>query len=201
MKWIRSNGGPFIVLPWEHRRQWEGADPPSDSRVVKAEFRWDDEANPATDYDEACDKTEAPHWFGLVKRQDFTALALPMYEKTWAPRPHGGIIVHCDTAPSHQHAVKLVRDQLGPRVRDEPVKWKRTRLRLPIPDGKLVICDAAYAGASQPRKMQLVIELARGTYAIATADYKPDDETLMTLYRLTREPGDSRSLRRAGTRP
>ncbi len=179
MKWIGSNGGPFIVLPWAQRAKWEGADAPAAGRVVRAKFRWDGEANPATDYDEACDRACGPAFFGLVRRKDFVALALTMYSKTWVPQPRGGIIVHCDTTPSEAHANRIVRG-LG----TAQVRWRKTRLRMP--GGKLVMCDAAYPGRSQPPKMRLVFQLPAGTYAISVADHEPDVETAMTLYRFTR---------------
>jgi len=168
VKWVGTNGGPYIVLPVEHRDGWEGTD------------------NAATDYDEACKRTGPPDWFGPVKRRDFTALAIPRGELTWVPRPDGAILVHCDTAPSRAHADKLVRTTLGPSVRDEPVRWRRTRTLVKTTSGKLVACDGAYPGRKQPRKMTLAIELGGGTYAVAVADYEPDAETQMRLFRLTR---------------
>ena len=186
MKWIGTNGGPFIVLPWAQRAEWAGADPPRDGRVVKAKFRWDGDDKPATDYDEACERTEPPTWFGLVKRKAFAALALPMYSKTWVPRPRGGIIVHCETAPSEKHSSRILRDTLGPRSRAEPVEWKRTRFTLTLPNGRFLMHDAAYPGGAAPKKMTLDVRLNAGVYAISLADWAPDDETSMTLYRLTR---------------
>jgi len=181
VKWIDTNGGPFIVLPFEHRAAWDGSEPPANNRVVRAEFRWDGQKL-ATDYDEACDRTGAPDWFGFLERRDFTALAIPRGSLTSSPRKDGALLVHCDTAPSQAHANKLVRTKLAT---DPDVKWRRARTRVTTP-GKLVACDAAYPGRSQPRAMTLAIELAKGTYAVAVADYDPDDETRMTLFRLTR---------------
>jgi hypothetical protein len=122
-----------------------------------------------------------------VKRRDFTALAIPRGSLTWAPRPGGGILVHCDTAPSDAHAAKIVRTTLGPRVRVEPVRWRRTRIAMKTTSGKLVACDGAYAGRKQPRGMTLAFALRPGTYAVAVADYEPDDETRMSLFRFTRK--------------
>ena len=187
MKWIGTNGGPYIVVPGEHREAWEGADPPTGGRVVHAEFRWDAESNPATDYDEACDRTEAPDWFGPVKRRGFTALAIPRGALTWVPRPGGAILVHCDTTPSPAHASKVVRTTLGSKIRDEPVRWRQTRTVLETTSGKFVACDGAYSGTAQPRGMTLVIEIRPGAYAVAVADYEPDARTQMRLFRLTRK--------------
>jgi hypothetical protein len=185
MKWVGTNGGPYIVLPWEHRAAWEGTDPPSGGRAVRATFRWDGPGNAATDYDEAVDRAGPPDWFGPVKRRAFTALAIPRGALTWVPRPGGGILVHCDTAPSPAHATKAVRTTLGPRVRDEPVTWRRTRARIETTSGKLVACDGGYPGDAQLRKMTLAIEVPKGTYAVAVADHAPDPETQMRLFRLT----------------
>lgn len=187
MKWVDTNSGPYIVLAWEHRAAWEGTDPPTGGRVVRAEFRWDGPGKAATDYDEACDRTGPPDWFGPVKRRDFTALAIPRGSLTWIPRPGGAILIHCDTAPSRAHAAKVVRTTLGAHIRDEPVRWRRTRTLLKTTSGKLVACDGAYAGRAQPRKMTLAIEIPRGTYAVAVADHEPDAETQMRLFRLTRK--------------
>jgi hypothetical protein len=193
VKWVRTNGGPYIVLAHEHRAGWEGADPPTGGRVVHAKFRWDEESNAATDYDEACDRTAAPDWFGPVKRRAFTALALPRGELTWVPRPDGAILVHCDTSPSPRHAATVVRTTLGPKSRVEPVRWRRTRTLLKTSSGTFVACDGAYPGREQPRKMTLSLDLGPGTYAVAVADYAPDAGTQMTLFRLTRKAAASRA--------
>ena len=162
MTWVGTNGGPYIVLAREHRAAWEGADPPTGGRVVHADFRWDAESNAATDYDEACDRTKAPVWFGPVKRRAFTALAIPRGSLTWVPRPGGAILVHCDTAPSPAHASRVVRATLGPKIRDEPVRWRHTRTLLQTTSGKFVACDGAYPGRAQPRGMTLVIRAPSG---------------------------------------
>ncbi len=82
-----------------------------------------------------------------MKRRDFTALAIPRGSLTWVPRPGGAIIIHCDTAPSQAHATKVIRATLGPHLREEPVRWRRTRTLLKTTSGKLVAGDGAYPGA------------------------------------------------------
>lgn len=183
MRWVQTNGGPFVLLPFEHRAKWEGADPPSKGRVVEAKFRWDGQAI-ATDYDEACDHDDEG---GLLRREAFDALSIPMYPKTWMPRPKGGILVHWESGPSEKEVEALLRKSFGPRVRTEPVKWKKTKLRVRS-KGKLVLFDASYPGKSVPADMRLVIALPRGTYAIGECDWRPNDETLLTLRRFTKAP-------------
>lgn len=185
MKWVGTNGGPYIVLPWEHRAAWEGSELPADGRIVRAKFRWDDPANAATDYDEACDRTGPPDWFGPVKRPAFTALALPRGSLTWMPRPRGGVLVHCVMAPSSAHLAKVVRAAFGPKVAGEPVRWRRTRAVLKTALGKLVACDGAYPGREQPRQMTLTFAPGRGTYAVSVADCAPDEGTELRVFRLT----------------
>lgn len=49
------DGGPMVLLPGQIASAWEGADPPSNGRVVDCTYRYDDPDAPATDYDLACE--------------------------------------------------------------------------------------------------------------------------------------------------
>jgi hypothetical protein len=177
---VETHGGPFILLPWNKRAAWEGADPPSGGRVVRAKFRWDGQAI-ATDYDEACDASGC----ALIRRKGFDALAIEMYPKTWLPRPHGGILVHWESGPSRAHVESLLRKNFGPRVRKETVRWKKSSLRLKVP-GKLVLFDASYPGRGAPAAMRLMLALRAGTYTLSECNFRPDDETSLTLRRFTK---------------
>lgn len=55
--WHSGADGPSVVMPVEVVPLWEGIEPPSNGRVVEAEFRWDDKAA-ACDYDRACDASD-----------------------------------------------------------------------------------------------------------------------------------------------
>src|SRR5688572_2028867 len=56
IKWVRSPGGPFLLLPEELLGQWWGTEEPDeDDEEVTADFRWDGPDSTATDYDRACD--------------------------------------------------------------------------------------------------------------------------------------------------
>jgi hypothetical protein len=174
VRWIQTDGGPFIWLPYEQRAGWQGSDPPSGGRIVKATFRWDGQEL-ASDYDAACD---AAHPIGRVRHRDFDAIALERGPKAYLSGPR--IIVHWDTGPDKAHVDALLRASFR-RGRPPELRWKKTRLQL-VSTGKLALFDAAYPGKRLPPHLAMAVP--RGTYGVDAADWSPDDETALVLYRL-----------------
>jgi hypothetical protein len=185
MRWIETFGGPFIALPYRRRERWEGAEPPANGRIVRAKFRTEAGA-PATDYDSACDATSAPRFFGLVRRADFVALALPRELLTWLPRPDGGVFVQWEFGESRPRVEKMLLRSLPPRGEITALPWRKTRVRFPADGGKLVVFDAAVCGREIAPARALTFTLLSGTYAVDEADFRPDEDTLMILHRLRR---------------
>lgn len=58
LRWFENDGGPLLILPREALACWEGSKSPSSGRHVEAAFRADT-GSAATDYDRACDVTDA----------------------------------------------------------------------------------------------------------------------------------------------
>lgn len=182
LRWLETTGGPFIALPYPHRRAWEGADPPSAGRVVRARFRVEPD-EPATDYDSACDAVRAPRFAGLVRRAGFTALALDRRPLAVVDDPSGVVLLHWEHGASRAAVAAHVR-----AARFATLRWRSTRIALAIARGPLLVFDAARRGASGTRELPKAhvhaIALARGTYALDEADFAPDAATLLSLHRL-----------------
>ncbi len=152
LHWIETDGGPSIVMPYGARGLWEGADPPE------------------TDYLAAC---EAARWIGLVRRAEYVALAVTRGPLAWLPQPGGGILVHWEHGASQKKVDALLIAAFPSKAtasRDtSPVRWKRTRLRMPVPEGKLVAFDAAYRARDVRAPKRLLLTLPTGPHGIDEA--------------------------------
>lgn len=178
MKWIASAGGPLLLLPVNLRDCWDGIDPPSNNRKVEARFRWKRTADPATDYDRACDVDD---YLGILEVGPGTGLVLggePM-ETAWIPQPTegGGLLVRwmwAEDDASVERALAVVPEKL----------WQRKPERFAFQAGPLALFDAACSGKQALESIE--IDVQGGTYNLETATYRPDDLTSLVLHRLRR---------------
>jgi hypothetical protein len=182
---MQSNGGPLLLVPGENLLSWGGLAPPPDGRQIEAQFRWNGQAAPATDYDRACDVKE---YVGLLDIGASQGLVL-------GDEPHGttwhasvasdgsddasGILirwVYADTEADVIAALKHVPESV----------WRDDGLVLCVGHEPLYLLDTAYAGGELEGDNYLTIHLPPGRYSIATAEYEPDSQTSLLLHRLTR---------------
>lgn len=187
LRWIQTDGGPSIAVPYEMRDLWEGSDPPNAGRIVRLKDNAE-RKEPATDYDSAC---EAARFVGLVRRNEFVALAIARGPITWLSQSSGGVLVHWEYGDSPKEVDTMLRAALTPapgRGAAEILAWTPTGLRLPVPSGKLIIFDAACRARGRPAAMRLLVTVAPGTHAIDEANFEPNDSTFMTLYRFSPPP-------------
>lgn len=176
---VSSGGGPLILLSRELVPSWEGCDPPSAGRVVEADFRWNKESDPATDYDRACD---VEGYLGLIGVGWGYGLVLgDEPEKTgwWSDNSKGkteGMLVHWEWAESEQ----VVSESLA-RIPDDI--WQLEDFTFSVGMEPLCLFDAGYRGKHM--EDYLLIDLQAGTYSVATAEYEPDQKTSLVLHKLS----------------
>jgi hypothetical protein len=165
LRYVETEGGPFILLPLELKKDWRGSD--SDDEDEESE----------TDYDRA---EEFLSSVGVLSVGAGHALVLGEAEVTaFLPLEDGGVFVQRVFGDEPADVLAAVERAL-------PGKWKATKHALTIEGkGKLALFDAAYAYADADTDEILKLELAPGTYRVETARAKGKDVEL-GLVRLRR---------------
>jgi hypothetical protein len=176
LTWLETDA-PLILLSEANLADWEGIDPPSGGRVVEANFRWGDEAAPATDYDRACDIND---YIGLISVGSGMALILndmPM-DTAWKAfgDNRGGLFIRYMYADSVAAALSAV-DQVPAE------SWQATGLIFTVDAEPLYLFDSAYTGKDLANTEYLVIQMSPGTYSIETAVYENESAGIV-LHRL-----------------
>jgi hypothetical protein len=188
---MESNGGPLLLVPGEYLLSWEGIDPPSDGRQIEAQFRWNGQDAPATDYDRACD---VEGWLGLLNIGVGQGLVLgkePLGTAWQAsvPSPEsdanaGGILIRWVYANNESDVIDVLRHVPEAMWQDDGVMFRVGR-------EPLYLLDAAYAGRQLEDDDFLTVHLPAGKYSIATAEYEPDRSTGLLVHRLTLMSSDT----------
>jgi len=186
LRWLESNGGPLLLVPGEHLPSWEGTEPPSDGRQIDAQFRWNGQDAPATDYDRACD---VQGYLGLLDIGAGQGIVLgdePLGTAWQASAVAGesddatsGILIRWVYATSEAEVMEAL-------THVPETAWRDDGLLLSVGREPLYLLDAAYAGSELEGDNHLTIELLPGRYSMATAEYEPDSHTSLLLHRLTR---------------
>jgi len=174
MEWIESQGGPLIVLEESLLPFWEGADPPSSRRAVRAESRVSGRDS-ATDYDRACDVRRA---MGLIEVGPGFGLVIggePL-PTTWLANDEGGMLVRW-----RYGAEDSVLQRMSEVTRAE---FDEHALHHTV-GGAVVLFDAAFPGHEILTPM-LRIDLRPGDYEVRIAEWAPDDQTSLVLHRIAR---------------
>lgn len=195
LRWLESNGGPLLLVPGEQLPSWEGTEPPSDGRQIDAQFRWNGEDAPASDYDRACDING---WLGLLDVGAGHAIVLggePLgtaWQASAGASESGvntcGILIRWVHANSESDVIEALEHV------PETV-WQDTGLLLSVGREPLCLLDAAYPGSELEGDDHLTIQLPPGKYSIATAEYEPDSHTHLLLHRLTRRSSGTSELK------
>lgn len=172
--WIISNGGPLILLAMDNLLDWEGTDPPSNGRIVEADFRFnflEEPDAPATDYDRACDVDEHLAIFEVGSGQGviFTGKRGTAWFRT-VDGNRGGILIRdsADDDPALLAVVESLPEEA----------WQTEAFTLEFSQGPLTLFDSAYPGSlaqGYPGSLaqfdqHLVIDLLPGRYTVATAE-------------------------------
>src|SRR5260221_7899824 len=192
LQWMQSNGGPLLLVSGEHLLSWEGVAPPSDGRHIEAQFRWNGQDAPATDYDRACDVKE---YVGLLGIDTGHGLVLGDEPRTiaWQPSATAGESAEDDTSGV---LIRWVYANSEAEVMEAlthvpETAWRDDGLLLSVGREPLYLLDAAYVGSELEGDDHLTIHLPPGRYSIATAEYAPDSQTSLLLHRLTKTSSDA----------
>lgn len=164
LKRQRSVGGPLIVLAKGTAPSWEGTDPPSGKRVVKATFRWDPDVGP-TDYDRACD-VDGMEVVPVGKGEAIIFNDEPS-DTIWWPSGGGGILVRLVSAPqSDERIVTFLNSCTEMGGLPKPSK----KVRFTVGSDSLVAFDAASPGehALDGEDHFLEFSLPAGSYEVNT---------------------------------
>jgi Immunity protein 21 len=161
LQWLDNDAGASMLLSTRLLSRWSGSLPPSDGRVIEAEFRWNPADGP-TDYDRACDVNEAA---AVLPVGDGSAIVLgnegPM-PVTWRPLASGGILlVQLYTTETGDMPARL------PRIPSD-LEWA-TGGAFHADGAPLRLFDATDSGEQDPVFPYLTVELAAGAYAVESA--------------------------------
>jgi len=167
LHFIETEGGPFILLPMEHKKSWNGVG--------------DEDEGIPSDYDKA-EKFEST--VGVLDLGKGQALVLGTAEVTafWS-LDDGGVFIQRIMGDEDADVIKAVERALA-----ETKGWKRSKVRFDPGAGKLALFDSAcsYADADEDERLQ--ITLARGTYGLETRTVKRGDDLEVELVRLRATP-------------
>ena len=173
-KWINSAGGPLILLNKQRLKNWGGI-----FSAITGEADPDPDATD-TDYARAC-SMDGRGYLARIPVGDVEALVFsdqPM-PTAWVPaETGGGTFVRWMAAENEHELLRAV-----PKIPSEVFECDGEFL---VPEGKLILFDAAFAGRNVKKfpADYLSIELKPGTYGIMTAYYEPDERTWMVVHRL-----------------
>ncbi|MES1213013.1 MAG: Imm21 family immunity protein [Singulisphaera sp.] len=177
MRWIRSAGGPLILLGEFHLAEWHG--------VLRSTLATGDTTLPSagesrSDYERAC---EVDAYVGQIRVGSSNALVLggePM-DTGWiaSPRLTGGMIVRWLFGDNEDEILQHV----------EKVSESMFRLdgHFSFEGNKAVLFDSALAGRNVSRFPDecLVIELGAGVYSVSTAVCRPENKMYAVIHRFS----------------
>lgn len=169
LDWVCNDGGPFLLIPQKHLQAWEGTVPPSNGRVVQAQFRYDPTI-PATDYDRACDVED---YLGLLAVGEGTALVLgdePVMT-AWLPKANGGILIRWRYANSEADILAAL-NSVGPEA------FTDSGLELEIDDTRVILMSACDRNQDFIYGfVEITIEPAK--YRIFTSEYVNESTAIL----------------------
>ncbi|MEU6279190.1 immunity 21 family protein [Streptomyces sp. NPDC047028] len=160
-EWVESGGGPLIAIPETVLPFWVGAD----------------SAEPATDYDRAC---EVDGYVGLLPVGDSAALVFGDEPAATTYLPERGTFVRWCAAESEAELLAGVPAALDTAVWQPEVRWQ-------VP-GPVLLFDSAWPGGAADRTGHLRVPLRPGPYAVRAGYAQPGPETWVGLVQLRKLP-------------
>ena len=156
LKYVESEGGPFILVPVERKKDWEGA---------------------GDDYDRA---TSFGSGTGVIEVGAGKALILGNADVTaFMPLADGGVFVQRVYGDEDEDVIAAVEKAVA------ATDWTATGQTFDTGTGKLVLFDAACTYEDSDKGERLPVTLPPGAYAISTRAAKSDDgEVEVGLVRL-----------------
>jgi hypothetical protein len=169
LTWIKTTGGPHLVVPEKHAAHWEGVAEPSHGRVVQAKFRYDP-TGPATDYDRACD---VAGWLGVIRVGRGRGVVLTGDRTTAAYHPWNDrhFILRWRFAPSEGVLLEQFHVTVGRLAVEQEVTVRHT-------GGRLFLMDAS----DIPRGWlgeHSAFELPAGAYRVTAAHSESEEVSVI----------------------
>jgi len=144
LAFVETEGGPFILLPLEHKKSWNGA---GDG-----------------DYDKA-EKLVAS--IGVLPVGTGQALILGTAEVTaYWQLDDGGVFIQRVFGDEDHDVIAAVEKALP------EAKWKKTTVTFDPGKGKLALFDSAYSYEDADEDERLRVTISPGKYAIETCNVK-----------------------------
>jgi hypothetical protein len=177
LQWIKTAGGPHLVLPEAYAAEWEGFAIPSGGRVVKASFQCNP-GSPATDYDRAC---SVKGWLGVIPVGKGMALVLhgddtiAAYYRTARGQHY---LLRWLFAPSETALLDYFHDVQKQLLVEHEAGFRH-------PGGKLLLMDSVdLPGSFMTPPSEFV--LPRGRYRVLTS-HSQSEEVYIIVHQLRRE--------------
>ena len=166
LHFIETEGGPFILLPMELKKSWNGTG--------------DEDEDIPSDYDKA---EKFVTTIGVLAVGEGQALVLGNAEVTafWSLED-GGVFIQRVMGDEDADVIAVVEQALS-----ETRGWKKTRLSFDPGAGKLALFDSAYSYEDADEDERLKIALAPGRYGVETRTVKRGDDVEVELVRLRAE--------------
>lgn len=163
LRYVETEGGPFVLLPLERKKQWHGTGD-------------EDEGTP-NDYARA---QALGTGVGVIRAGDGEVLILGSPEITaFLPLEDGGVLIQRVFGDEDDDVLSAAE------AAAKSADWKRLPATFDVGKGKLVLFDAACDYETSDEDERLKITLAPGKYSIERATVKTDDVEL-GLVRLRR---------------
>ena len=177
LKWIASEGGPLLLVQRPFLSKWEGCNPPSGGRIVKATSQASGAAV-ATDYDRACDIND---YLGILSVGEGIGVVLgdEPAQTAWLPKNDGchAILVRWIYADDEDSLLS----QMG-NIPDSV--WGKPQIAVELSADPVMLFDAALSGADLDERLE--VSLPPGQYRVDTACYEPLESISVVLHRFVR---------------
>jgi hypothetical protein len=150
LEFVETEGGPFILLPLEHKKSWNGTG--------------DEDEGIPSDYDKAEKFVTTIGTLPVGKGQ---ALILGTAEVTaYWQLDDGGVFIQRVFGDEDDDVIAAVEKALP------EAKWKKTKVTFDSGKGKLALFDSAYSYEDADEDERLKVAITPGKYAIETRDVK-----------------------------
>lgn len=185
LKWVRSAGGPLLLLPVALRHHWSGINPSKDP-LNDARFRWDWGMTVPSDYDRACDVS------GLLAALQVGAghglvLGDEPLSTVWVPfdGEPGGLLVRWVYGDKEADVQEAIGDLAVERFRPSGLVFRHT-------GRTAVLFDSAIPGPElytwKGEDHLFRFHLQPHEYAVSTTEYEPTMNLRVIAHRLSVAP-------------
>ncbi|NOQ73141.1 MAG: hypothetical protein GQ574_14135 [Crocinitomix sp.] len=185
MKWINSTGGPSIIIATAKVKKWSGIG--TIEAALKNEFEeTEDFMDPnQCHYGQAC---EIINEIGLVKIQGSTTEVIiigdePLQMTVLGNAEKTGIII---VKWSFGENVETVESFLDFNELEVLPNWQAL-MTAQLHSDEHILLDAAASGFDLEKDEIIKFELKKGTYAISSLTFSPNEKTEMYLYQFKRK--------------